>query len=90
MNLPIYAVGSSAGSSLLAKYLGSSASSNLISAAALISPGYGFQQSLMTMPMLQSKLAAKNVKNYFYSLINNYYKNMINKHIMIYIMQHLC
>lgn len=76
MNLPIYAVGSSAGSSLLAKYLGSSANSNLISAAALISPGYGFQQSLMTMPMLQSKLAAKNVKKLF--LFPN--KQLLQKH----------
>lgn len=64
-NLPIYAIGSSAGSSLLARYLGDTGDNSRISGAVLISPGYDFEKSQMIMPYISTKMAVKKAKRVF-------------------------
>jgi len=63
--LPIYAIGFSAGSSILARYLGDSGDNSLISGGVCVSPGYCFEKSMTTMPEIASKLATKNAKDFF-------------------------
>ncbi len=64
-NIPIYAIGLSAGSSLLVQYLGFYSKESLIEAAVLISPGYDFEESQLHMPLISSYLATYNVKQLF-------------------------
>lgn len=61
---PMFAVGSSAGSSVVACYLGDTGESTMLAGAALISPGYDFEAALM-MPELPSRLCTRRLKNYF-------------------------
>jgi predicted alpha/beta-fold hydrolase len=63
--LPLFAVGSSAGSSMVARYLGDSGEESAIAGAALISPGYDFEAAQLLMPELGSRLCVIRLKNYF-------------------------
>ncbi len=72
-NLPIYAIGLSAGTSLLAQYLGTY--NTTISAAILISPGYNFEDSQNHMPLLSSFLITNYIKYFFLYPNKNILKN---------------
>lgn len=61
---PLFAVGSSAGSSVVARYLGDTGADTMLAGAALVSPGYDFEAALM-MPELPSRLCTRRLKNYF-------------------------
>lgn len=81
--LPIYAVGLSAGSSLLARYIGDHKEQSLISAAVLISPGYDFETSLKHMPKFISTTIVKKVKKLYlhnnHQLLSNHNQNILDK-----------
>ncbi len=64
-NIPIHAIGASAGTCLLSKYLGSKNKSKRIKSAVFISPCYNFIQSIADIPdTVQSKLLEKLKNRY--------------------------
>ena len=63
--VPVYGVGLSAGSSLLARYLGDTGSSSLIAAGVCISPGFSFRKSLSTMSRSTGALVLSRMKAFF-------------------------
>lgn len=81
-NTPIYIIGLSAGSSLLARYLGNNKHDNTIKGAILISPGYNFKKAIKTMPWICNKLLVNKAKNFFLKknkiLLKHYNKNAYN------------
>jgi predicted alpha/beta-fold hydrolase len=64
-NLPIYGLGLSAGSSLLARFLGNKSNSVELNGAILISPGYNFELSQNTFSSISTKFAVKKAKEHF-------------------------
>lgn len=81
--LPIYAIGSSAGSSLLVRYLGEHSDNSLIDAASVISAGYDFERSLFYPKSIPDYIITNKIKNFFlYSnkeVLCNYNKVVYNK-----------
>lgn len=68
-NVPVHAIGASAGTCLLSKYLGSKNQSKRIKSAILISPGYNFVRSVREMPeSVQVRLLAKIKSRYQHCL----------------------
>lgn len=68
-NVPIHAIGASAGTCLLSKYLGSKNQSKRIKSAILISPCYNFTRSIAEIPAsVQSRLLAKIKVKYAHCL----------------------
>lgn len=66
---PIYAIGFSAGTSLLSTYLGKF--NKHIQGAILISPGYCFQDSMNDMPIIAKILGFINIYTYYFHMFNN-------------------
>jgi hypothetical protein len=62
---PIYAVGMSAGSSVLARYLGDTGQQSLISGALCISPGFAFEKSLRTIGSSVGGVMLQRMKAFF-------------------------
>lgn len=62
---PIYAVGVSAGSSVLARYLGETRERSLVAAAVCISPGFAFERSLSTISGVPEKAVLTRMKAFF-------------------------
>ena len=63
--VPIYAVGVSAGSSVLARYLGDTREHSLVAAAVCISPGFAFERSLSTISGMPEKAVLTRMKAFF-------------------------
>lgn len=61
-NVPIHAIGASAGSALLIRYLGSYNSRKHIKSAALISPGYNFMKSCQNMNAISKAYLVNKMK----------------------------
>ena len=61
-NVPIHAIGASAGSALLIRYLGNYNSQKLIRSAALISPGYNFMESCRKMNAISKAYLVNKMK----------------------------
>lgn len=82
--LPIYAFGTSAGSSLLARYLGDTQNNSLISGAILLSPGYDFEKSIsIPISFLPNYFCIKNAKKLFLhpnkNILESYNKEAFEK-----------
>lgn len=61
-NIPIHAIGASAGSALLIRYLSKCNSNKLIKSAALISPGYNFMKSCENMNAISKAYLVNKMK----------------------------
>ena len=64
-NKPIYGLARSAGTNLLARYLGNTKHKSRISLAILISPGFDFNKSLTSMNDKLSKILVNKCKNHW-------------------------
>ena len=63
--LPLYGVGLSAGSSMLARYLGDAGADSLLATGVCISPGFSFPRSLRTMGELTGRQVLGNMKAFW-------------------------
>jgi predicted alpha/beta-fold hydrolase len=64
-NSPLYGVGISAGSGLLARYLGETGTKSLFRAAVAISPAYDIEKAFHRIHPMYSKLMGQRLINYF-------------------------
>jgi len=62
---PLYAIGVSAGSALLVRYLGEEGSRSMIRAGIAFCPGYDIRVAWRRVPPLYSRLMARRLKQYF-------------------------
>lgn len=61
--VPIHAIGASAGSALLIRYLGKYNKSKIIKSAVLVSPGYDFMKSLQKMNIISKAYLVNKMKH---------------------------
>lgn len=64
-NSPLFGVGISAGSGLLARYLGESGTKSLLDAAVAISPAYDIEKAFHRVHPVYSKIMGQRLINYF-------------------------